>query len=194
MPITISGSGTITGLTTGGLPDGSIAAGDLATGAITSGALPTGSILQVVQAVKSDTDSTASTTFTDIAGLSASITPSSTSNKILVQVVIGMHGNSTAARGSNYQIVRGSTPIALGDDALGGQSSFALWMNSTSYMSGGAQFTYLDSPATTSATTYKVQWMTFSNTVYINRGGDASSTGSWNRRGSSQIILMEVAG
>ena len=200
MAITINGTGTITGISTGGLPDGSVTAADIESSLDLTGktvTLPSGTggkILQVVQTVKSDTDSTASTTFTDITGFNATITPSSTSSKILVQVVIGTFGNSNAARGSNYQLVRGSTPIALGDNAAGGQTSFSLYTNNSSYPGGGNQFTYLDSPSTTSATTYKVQWMTYANTVYINRGSYATDTGSWNRRGSSHIILMEVAG
>ena len=200
MPIAINGNGTLTGISAGGYPDGSVTAADMASTLDLTGktvTLPSGTggkILQVVQTVKSDTDSTSSTTFTDITGFSATITPSSTSSKILVQVVIGTFGNSNGSRGSNYQLVRGSTAIALGDNAAGGQTSFTLYTDNTSYPDGGGQFTYLDSPSTTSATTYKVQWMTYSNTVYINRGSYATDTGSWNRRGSSQIILMEVAG
>ena len=153
-----------------------------------------GKILQVVQSTKTDTDSTSSTTYVDITGFNASITPSSTSNKILVQVVIGTIGNATVGRGTNFQLFRDSTAIAVGDNAVGGQCSFSNCEADSSYMGGGIQFTYLDSPATTSSITYKVQWLTWSNTVYLNRSSDGSQAQSWNRRGISQIILMEVAG
>ena len=210
MAITINGTGSITGLTAGGLPDGIITAADLANDAVTAEKLATtldltgktvtmpsgtgGKILQVVQATKTDTDSTNSNTYVDITGFSASITPSSASSKILVQVVIGTFGNSIQGRGSVYQLVRGSTAIAVGDNAVGGQCSFSMCEADISYMGGAHQFTYLDSPATTSSTTYKVQWLTYSNTVYFNRSANGSSTLTWNRRGISQIILTEVAG
>jgi len=197
MPITINGSGTLTGLSAGGLPDGSITSDDLAAGAVTAAKLAAGAggkILQVVQATKTDTDSTNSSTYVDITGFSASITPSSASSKILVQVVIGTFGNSVMGRGSVYQLVRGSTAIAVGDNAVGGQCSFSMNEADGGYMGGARQFSFLDSPATTSSTTYKVQWLTFSNTVYFNRSADGSTNQPWNRRGISQIILMEVAG
>ena len=82
MPITLNGSGTVSGISAGGLPDGIIQSADLATGV-------GGKILQVLQTVKTDVASTTSTSWTDLSGLSASITPSSASNKILVTAFLG---------------------------------------------------------------------------------------------------------
>ena len=62
MPITLNGSGTVSGISAGGLPDGIIQSADLATGV-------GGKILQVVQVAKTDTASTTSTTFGDVSGL-----------------------------------------------------------------------------------------------------------------------------
>ena len=81
MPIVINGSGSITGISAGGLPDGCVTADDLASGVGRK-------ILQVVQATKGDVFTTTSTSNVDVTGLSASITPASTSNKILVTVYL----------------------------------------------------------------------------------------------------------
>ena len=146
-------------------------------------------ILQVVSTTKVDTFSTTSTSLTDVTGLSASITPSATSSKVLViATVSGATTNNTDAGSSGYVIVRGSTIIAqntsLTEDFTGQLSmrniaSSAITLNHAT--------TFLDSPATTSATTYKIQVKTGgTNTIYINRDQD-------NFAGSvSSITVFEV--
>ena len=197
MAITINGSGTITGINAGGLPDGVITSDDLASGAITSGALPAGSILQVVQTVKTDTAAQATqTTMADIPGMSVAITPSSTSSKVLVRIGLGVIGTATEGRGVTFTLVRGSTAIGLGDDPGNSneQATFATQAGASTYMEGGVFYEFLDSPATTSEVTYKLQWQTFSNAnIYLNRSG-STSTAEWNKSGSSTITAMEVAG
>ena len=93
MPITLNGSGTVSGISAGGLPDGIIQSADLASGV-------GGKTLQVVSTHKSDTFTHSTTTFTDITGMSATITPSSSSSKILIIVDIKMAGqvNATSAQ------------------------------------------------------------------------------------------------
>ena len=198
MAITINGTGTITGISAGGLPDGSITEADLASGAITSAGLPAGSILQVVQTVKTDTAAQATqTTMADIPGMSVAITPSSTSSKVLVRIGLGVIGTVAVGRGVTFTLVRDSTNIGLGDDS--GNASiesctFATQAGESTYMEGGVFYEFLDSPSTTSEVTYKLQWQTFSNTnIYLNRAG-STNTGEWNKRGSSTITAMEVAG
>ena len=83
---------------------------------ITTGNIPTGSVLQVMQTVKSDTYSTTSSTFNDVTGLSVSITPSSSSNKILVFVDAAL-GVTNAAYGAQLRLLRNSTAIYIGDAA-----------------------------------------------------------------------------
>jgi hypothetical protein len=165
---------------------------------VPSGGLPAGAsgggIIQCVQVTKTDTDSTSSTSYVDVTGMSATITPQSSSSKILVQVVIGVFGNSTQLRGSVWRLLRGATAIGLGDNAVGGQCTFAMCESDASYMGGSRQYSIVDSPATTSAVTYKLQWATWSNTVYLNRSSDGGSTQHWNQRGASSLILMEVTG
>jgi hypothetical protein len=156
--------------------------------------LPTGSVLQVVQTVKSDTFSTSNTSFVDITGLSATITPTSSSNKILVQVAIGSL-SSTAGVISYLTMLRGSTYIAAGDGAAGvlnQQYAGSTGTGSGYYGNLGATAIYLDSPATTSATTYKIQLAAYGGqTSYINRSAYDSTP--YNGRTISSITLMEIA-
>lgn len=156
--------------------------------------LPAGTVLQVVQTVKTDTFSTTSTTMTDITGMSVSITPKFATSKILVQVALstGITGD-----GRNFvNLVRNSTTIGVGDTAGSRTSCMG-----TNYAQGSvmtdAQFqlglTYLDSPATTSATTYKLQIMARSaGTVTVNRSY-ADTDNVVFARCISSITVMEIA-
>ena len=156
-----------------------------------------GKVIQVVQAVKTDTFATTTgTTWADISGLSATITPKSATSKILVMFDVKGAGQNGASV-INIRLVRGSTPIYIGDAAgsrpqvSGGQSYYganALYINQI-----GGQ--YLDSPATTSPVTYKVQ-LTADNTsvvVYINRTETDRGTAPYDARTASSITLMEIA-
>ena len=169
--------------------------GTLLTNASTTG-FPAGSVLQVVQTAKTDTFSTTSTSFTDITGLSVSITPTSSSSKILV-MFNGMIGNSDATSSSTIvRLVRNSTAICVGD-ASGSrtQASSASWTASGSVQDrivGQMNNTFLDSPNTTSATTYKLQILAGGLTAYVNRGGyDASEARV--PVTASTITVMEIA-
>ena len=150
-------------------------------------------VLQVVSTTKTDTFTTTSTSFTDITGLSVSITPSSTSSKVLL--VVNLFGdNSTAGQAGFVQLVRDSTAVGVGD-AAGSRTRATTALSSyagpnTIYASGA---NFLDSPSTTSATTYKVQVRVTGGTGYVNRSfsdTDASAT----IRAVSSITAMEVAG
>jgi hypothetical protein len=143
-----------------------------------------GKVLQVVQTVKTDTFSTAATSFTDITGISASITPSSSSNKILIQVSLGTHDTS-APSSIFYRLMRDSTPIGVGDSST--QTTFGASIDND--RGEGQSMMYLDSPSSTSSINYKVQgYAGGSNTLYINyRSGGSYYT-------ISTITLMEIAG
>jgi hypothetical protein len=139
-----------------------------------------GKIGQIVTATTSTEVSNTSTSYADV-GLSASITPTSTSSKVFVIVSSSLAG--TTGSGSNnllslIQLVRGSTSIA---EYLGTRIDGV-----TNMQSGGAcSYTDLDSPSTTSATTYKVQQK-------LSTSGDGrTSFFSFNNR-LSTITLMEV--
>ena len=146
-------------------------------------------ILQVVQTVKTDTFSRNATAFADITGLSASITPSSSSNKVLVDVRIYLSATHTSGTTTaKLNMVRGSTDIGQPDGSVAQEATIHNW-SSQSYMQV-TTMNFLDSPATTSATTYKVQLGADGTaaTLYVNR-----YYGSDNYHGISTITLMEVA-
>jgi hypothetical protein len=148
-----------------------------------------GTVLQVVSTTKTDTFSTASTSYVDITGLSVSITPSSATSKIYV--VLSISGSENAGWG--YQLVRGSTAICIGDSGGGSrkQASGGISVRDTNGIANGS-VNFLDSPATTSATTYKVQMYVPSSTGYVNRTyGDIDA--SYTVRTASTITVMEIA-
>lgn len=162
-------------------------------GAITSANLPAGSVLQVVSTTKTDTTSTSSSTLSDIPGMSVSITPSSSSSKIFVlaSIVVGT-GNAHASVALN----RDGTDIGIGD-ASGSRAQ--LTTSTTSAVSPNNQpsfmgLTYLDSPATTSSTTYKLRWRSNDNNVVvaINRTTGDENSASYGRF-ISTITVMEIA-
>ena len=153
-----------------------------------------GKILQVVSTTKTDTFSLSSTTFTEITGLTATITPTSTSSKIMVFVNVPF-GMSTADW-RHLRIMRGATPIGIGDAAGSRQRATSAQYfganDPTAHISAESS-SVLDSPNTTSATTYSVQVRPASGTVYVNRTGSDFDNAS-NARTVASITLMEVAG
>ena len=203
MPIAINGSGTVTGISVGGLPDGIVDADMLAANAVTAGKLASGvggKVLQVVQTLKNDTASiTSSNTnnFVDISGMSLSITPTATSSKILVYFTLCLGGN---AGSFHIRLVRGSTNIGIGDgNAIGNrlQSTILYRPMGSPYEHAcdAVSNTVLDTPSTTSATTYKLQGSagaTYSSTWYFNRTY-SDSNNDYEGRVVSSITAMEVA-
>ena len=128
-----------------------------------AGVTGVGKVLQVVQVAKSDTFSTTvqDDTFVDITGLSASITPTSATSTILVLASIGKCSCATSNRSVNFRLDRNGTSIALGDTASNRiRVSFA--GQAGGYDSAGrggqsASLNFVDSPASASALTYKIQ-------------------------------------
>ena len=119
----------------------------------------TGKILQVIQTVKKDRTTIQSTSLVDIAGMSVTITPSSSSNKVLIKYSIVAYMNS--AQYWNMRLLRGSdSTIFIGNQnaSATSQSRGSFGGYTTSYVDARviAQ-EFLDSPNTTSATTYKLQ-------------------------------------
>jgi hypothetical protein len=160
---------------------------DLSAGTLAKARLPTGSVLQVVTTVKNDTFSSTSSTNVDITGLSVTITPTSSSSNILVLV----QSNGAFGAGSqilNFQLVRNSTNIANPSNTGLQYSSTASAYNSVIDTTTNYSITYIDSPATTSATTYKVQGRNAgSSTWYVNRRNTADMNTV------STITVMEIA-
>ena len=156
-----------------------------------------GKILQVLQATKTDTFSTNSTTFVDITDLAVTITPSSTSSKILVfnQLQAGTNGHGTI---KTVKTVGGTTSDILVGDADGNRSrgNAKIWTSTWGPTTCVAQL--LDSPNTTSAVTYKVQCAvphSASYYIYVNRAVSSSGASdfAYDVRSSSTITVMEVS-
>ena len=152
-----------------------------------------GKVLQVVQTHKTDTSSTTSTSFTDVSGFSANITPASTSNKILVLVTISGMGEN-AVSSMFFRLDRNGSVVGVGD-AVGNRkqiSGASVYISNNTAM-GSTAFNYLDSPSTTSLLTYKIQFSANAGTVYVNRTFTDSDAATF-PRGTSSITLMEIAG
>jgi hypothetical protein len=162
----------------------------LSTGTVDRARLPVGSVLQVGSTTKTDVFSTTSTSFTDITGFSVTLTPTSSSSKFLVQVVANVANSGADA--VMIQLVRGSTAICIGDAAGSRIRASASNMFTSSSMSSTA-VNFLDSPATASAVTYKVQMRLNSGTGYLNRSG-ADTDNAAHPRTASTITVMEIAG
>tara|TARA_Y100001973_G_scaffold102160_1_gene166667 strand:- start:29 stop:613 length:585 start_codon:yes stop_codon:yes gene_type:complete len=154
---------------------------------VTNNSPATGSIVQVVSASKTDTSSINSTTFADISGLSVSITPASSSNKIflLASLLIGSAGTGSTLK---VNFVRGSTAIGQPAGSVPHKATLDMYVNATALFA--MPMSFLDSPSTTSTTTYKLQWAVDSvnNVIYANRYHGAD-----NYHGISTLTAMEVA-
>ena len=159
-----------------------------------------GKVLQVVQTYKTDVFSTTSESLVDITGMTATITPSSTSNKVLVLLNLAV-GSSTNANRTMIQLMRGATNIGVGDAGGGNRTrSISTEFQPQPYNTGNVdnstdirQHTFLDTPSSTSALTYKVQIEGTAQTVYINRTGEFADADVVSI-GTSSLTLMEIAG
>lgn len=155
-----------------------------------------GHVIQVVSSPKLDVFSTTSSSLTTVTGLTASITPKSSSNKMLILASVSL-GSSTADNNLLLAVTRDDTEIYKGDQS---GSSRQRAGGGVHYMHGASQpqgtystnIMYLDSPNTASAITYKVKAQVNSGTLFVNRTG--GSTDDSNRASFvSSITVMEIA-
>ena len=153
-----------------------------------------GKILQVVSTTQTTVFGATSATYVDITGMAATITPVSTNSKVLVFVDVNIGSQSASL--TTIQLVRDATAIALGD-AAGSRTRATLGRYYGSDVVdahfGAHSMMFLDSPATTSATTYKLQGRTQTGAFYINRTHTDTDSSPF-PRAISTITLMEVAG
>ena len=176
---TISEKTTASGVTIDGVlvKDGAIASSYIS-------GLSSGKVLQVVQGTLSSAASTTSTSYSDT-GLTASITPSNSSNKVLVILShnLGLSRGSDGACDGRVKLLRGATDI-WGGEILNpyyrGQASGGAMVL---YWTWGT--TFLDSPSTTSSTTYKTQFRSgeAADTIYVSTSNQTDT-----------ITLMEIDG
>jgi|DEB0MinimDraft_6_1074348.scaffolds.fasta_scaffold17086_3 hypothetical protein len=151
-----------------------------------------GKVLQVVQAVKNDTFFSSSASWVDITDLSLSITPSSTSSKVFITA--NFVTSHSSANSLGVRLMRDSTSIFAGDDTTlrKGVSSWQ-YIGGSNQNAGSNSFQYVDSPSTTSATTYKLQIWATGGTAYIGQMSADSNNATYGRSASS-IIAYEIAG
>ena len=168
-------------------------------GGVPSGATG-GGIIQIVEKNDASQSSTTSTSWTNsgVSSLNLSITPSSTSSKILMMVSLQLEMNGAqtgsiifARNPAGSPVYFANTEVASGLNPGNDSDGVSKLFLSQGYGSLNGQTTShygIDSPATTSSVTYGFLWGVNNGTAYYNRGIDSSYTGS------SSIILMEVSG
>ena len=151
-----------------------------------------GKILQVLQATKTDTETTTSGTFVDITDLTVDITPAATSSKILIFANVLCIGTVAASAGWT-RIARDGTGIAIADAAGSRGRTSAMGYSPGDGDTRHHSTVWLDSPSTTSQITYSAQFMTAAGagTAYINRF-ENNTDGTGYGRGVSSITVMEV--
>ena len=144
------------------------------------GAFPSGSVIQTVSASLGNDDVTTSTSYVDT-GLTANITPSSTSNKILVTAYIPAHAVEEPGTDVQvyYQCLRASTVLGIATigDRTGDGSRSDIWTT--------VHMTFLDSPSSTSALTYKVQHKS---------GSSGWTSTAMHGNNNATIVLQEIVG
>ena len=161
---------------------------------------PAGSVVQVLQAYKTDVSSISSTTYASIAGLSVNITPTSTSSKILVSMSVAFSARTQldslyAAFGKNGSVLTASIADAASNRPRATLSIFPGDATGVDNFQGHGTQTYLDSPATTSQITYSVMMRTANgNAMNINRTWSDRDTIGYDGRWTSSITVMEIAG
>ena len=139
---------------------------------------------QVVSTSLLSSFSTSSTSYTDITGLSVAITPTLATSKVLVTVTLS--GSQGTSGNGVFKLVRGATDLGV-STAGTNINGFAMVSDSYSASAFSCAFTFLDSPATTSATTYKIQGICESGVLFVNRRGQSAFFGT-----SSTITVSEV--
>ena len=167
--------------------------------AVPSAKMPSGSILQVVTATTDNQQSLSpSTSWADITGLPVNITPTATSNKILVMGHISHYVKDKHQ--AHFYVKRGSTIVARGDadgarfrtlvTAQGNNDYYSDWVVKNT------PFWFMDNPATSSAVSYQVgviPGVTNSNNIYINRSSTDRAQTGYDFRAVSNITAWEVS-
>jgi hypothetical protein len=147
-------------------------------------------ILQVVSTNLPTTFTTTSTSYTTVTGLTVSITPTSATSKVLV--LVNFMASVSGDIAVMFRLVRGATVINVGDAAGSRTRASGSLIDSATTATQPQNWQFLDSPATTSATTYEVQMFVNSGTGYIGRTG-LDNDASTRPRTASNITVLEVS-
>jgi hypothetical protein len=209
MALTLNGNNnTIGGVAVGGLPDGIVDTDMLASNAITQAKLPAGTVLQVVPVFKGDRFYTTSTSFTDITGMSVTITPTAANSKILIQGSVNGGNNHLNDYGGAVRTMRSIAGGSFSEDnKLNGLAdsnrlriTFRANSNSANayHIPCGFAFTGVDDPTYSvgNAIIYKLQIQCQSSSyAYILNGTEQNQDTNdvYNGRYMSSLIAMEIA-
>ena len=153
-------------------------------------------VVQVKQAVKTDKFSTTSATAVDVTGLSVDITPQSANNKVLVSCSLNWGGSNNVYGG--VLLKRGSTTLSPSTDATGNQiaTTFGLGGDNENFTfkTHMATYQFLDTPNTTSSTTYKVQVLSsYNSETFTINAPNEDANDVYIVKGTSTITVMEIA-
>ena len=173
MPVIINGNGTVD---TGTVLVGNSDITGLAAGSLPANVIGAGAVLQVVSSTINSTFSSSSTSMTST-GISLSITPSASSSKVLVKITGGNIQTTSGNAQPYFTVYRGASSL------YGGRGLQQCWVQSGGGFSFPLAIETLDSPATTSSTTYTLYMAVNSLTVGINTPDNAYLT----------FTLMEIA-
>ena len=157
-----------------------------------------GGIIQVKQTVKTDTFSTLNETFTDVTGLSVSITPKFSTSKIMVSYSgCGGSGTNRVGHIRLARVIGGTTTtdIFIGDQSGASQAqASSSFVQSNTYFVSSFSGTFIDSPSTTSAVTYKLQLAAGDQDYQVHIGRSHDNNNEFSRSTTpSQITVMEVS-
>jgi len=161
-------------------------------------AISAGKIGQVVQTeVAVATASTTSGTFVDITGMTVTITPSASSSKILCQAFFSMgQQGGYESHGKIVRLISGGSDVDLCIGDAAGSRARCTWNMRTHdagiFTMDSYNATILDSPSTTTSTSYRLQWQeTEGTTLYLNRSSTDTDNANY-PRGASTITVMEI--
>ena len=153
-----------------------------------------GAVLQVLQATVTSTVTIANAANSDV--ITQAITPKFSSSKILVRCSLSLGGGDNSY--GYGRLFRGSTAIGQGDQATGSQVNCSFQCSGRNFTYQGYRtdprsFEFLDSPNTTSATTYKVNITSTSDNIYLNRSATVDTGNAFTPAPMSTLTLMEIA-
>ena len=149
-----------------------------------------GHVVQMKSSVSTAASSISSTSYADIPSMTATITPTSTSSKILIQVSFGVLSATSTGTGCLMKLLRDSTEIGKGVSADTHNVFMQNYLGSVTNTFEQANHMFVDSPSSTSAIVYKMQWSLTgtSETWYMNRRGSDNYA-----RTSSTFMVTEIA-
>ena len=175
------------------MPVSQILQASLASGvpsSVARSALPAGSVLQVVSASNSSRSTASTQTWTSV--VSASITPTSSSSKILILGHVHC-GNGSVSNSVGLRIYRDSTVVGSGTGTVDCHAADNL-QGGISWMTVSIPAHFLDSPATTSSISYSLRAASWEGILVVNSSNnDSNAFSSGNAYGTCQIVLMEIA-